>query len=263
MRNTLLFVLIFVFSCQQKKDDIAQEKDNKDVEKKVTKSFKNFDERVRSMLMEKLSIPADEKFTYEINFEHLNTDDKKDAVILINRLEFAMNVASKSKNPAKNAELGYLGSYNHFVYYDGMKDDFSYPIVIPSSAKGKLKVYFEHLQSENYKDIIIEYRIRNSAFRNYYSLENLNLQLVFQWKKFDQIGEKIYESNYFSYDEGTFCLVKDIVIYKGLIKNYSTIISDIYSYEPEILPTKIVEYRFMFDPNKGKYVTNAKPKDEL
>lgn len=263
MRIALLISLITLFSCQQAVENNENTEQEVAVEKNDPTHFKNFEERVKYVVMEKLAIPSNEKFSFEIKREQLNADEKEDAIILINRLEFAINEAAKTENPSKRAELGYMGSFNHFIYYDGAKDEFSFPVVVPSSAKAPLKVYFEHLQSENYKDIIIEYRIRNSAFRNYYALNNLDLQLVFQWKTFDRIGESMYEANYFTYEEGTFCLVKDIVIYKGKIKDYSTSIPDIYNYNKEIIKTNQLEYRFMFDPNKGKYVTNAKPKDEL
>lgn len=263
MRIVLFILLIASFSCNQGVETKENDEQKASVDKNETKNFKSFDERVKHVIMEKLSIPDNEKFDFEIHKEQLNSDEKEDAIILVNRLEFAINEASKTTNPAKRAELGYMGSFNHFIYYDGDKDDFSFPVVVPSSAKAPLKVYFEQIQSENYKDIVIEYRIRNSAFRNYYALRNLELELVFQWKTFDLIGENAYEANYFTYEEGTFCLVKDIVIYKGKIKDYSTDIVDIYNYKNEILKTNQLEYRFMFDPNKGKYVTNAKPIDEL
>lgn len=263
MRLVLFISLFILFSCQETIQKSENKKQPVVLKKNSSIHFKNFEERVRHVIMEKLAIPSNEKFSFEINREHLNNDEKKDAIILVNRLEFAVNEAAKTQNPSKRAELGYMGSFNHFIYYDGAKDEFSFPVVVPSSAKAPLKVYFDHIQSENYKDIIIEYRIRNAAFRNYYALNNLELKLVFQWKTYDLIGENPYEANYFTYEEGTFCLVKDIVIYKGIIKNYSTKIEDIYLFNKEIIKTNQLEYRFMFDPNKGKYVTNAKPKNEL
>lgn len=262
MRITLLLLILSFFSCQQGVENKKNEK-QKPVEKKEPAHFQNFEERMKHEVMEKLAITSTEKFDMKIYYAQLNNDDKQDAVITVNRLEYAINEASKTENPAKRAEIGYMGSFNHFFYYDGAKDALSFPKVIPSSAKAPLQVYFEHIQSDSYKDIIIQYRIRNAAFRSYYILHDLSLQLVFQWKDFDQVGERNYEANYFAYEEGTFCLVKDILIYKGKIKNYTTTIPDIYAYNPSILSTKKLEYRFMFDPKKLKYVTNAKPNDEL
>jgi len=263
MRVTLFILLITLFSCQQGGESKENEGQKISVDKNETKTFKNFEERIKHEVMEKLSIASNEKFSMEIYHEHLNNDEKRDAIVTVNRLEFAINNASKTDNPAKRAELGYMGSFNHFFFFDGAKDELSFPVVVPSSAKAPLEVYFEHIQSENYKDLIIRYRIRNAAFRNYYLIQNLSLQLVFQWKDFDQIGEDNYVANFYEYEEGTFCLVKDILIYKGKIKNYSTNIPDIYNYKNEIIKTNQLEYRFMFDPKRGKYVTNAKPKDEL
>lgn len=263
MRNVFFITLLLLVSCTSKKATDNENSDIVAVEKKNKVNYKNFDERIKFEVREKLALSSEEKFTFEVFYEHLNSDEKKDAIITVNRLEEAMNSAVKSKNPAKLAEIGYMGEYNFFFFYDGEKDEISVPIVVRSSAKTPLKVYFDNIQSESVKDIIIEYRINNAAFRNYYFMQGNDLQLVFMWKAFDKIGTSDYKASTFSYGEGTFCLVNDILIHKGKIKNYTTNIDDLFKYEPEIEATEELEYRFMFDPAKQKYVTNAKPKNEL
>jgi hypothetical protein len=261
MRLLIIFFL-FLLSCSQNPnseteiEDKEQESDAKDL------SFKSLEERFKYEVSKKLSISKDEKFTIDVKYEFLNSDDKKDAVITVNRLQKAIDEASKSNNPAKRAELGYLGSYNFFFFYDGAKDAVSVPIMLGSSAKAPLKISFENIQSEFYKDIIVDYKIRNAAFRNYYLIQDQTLQLAFSWKIYDKIGEKEYEANFFEYNEGTFSLAKDISIYSGKITDYTEKINDIYTFEPYITKQKDLQYRFFFDPKKLKYVTNAKPKDE-
>lgn len=213
-----------------------------------------FEERVKNEIAAKLSIPGNEKYELKIYKEHLNGDDKEDAIITVNRLNYAMDVAAKDKT-AKRAEFGYMGPYNYFFFYDGKLDRISVPLTISSSAKGSLGVKFENIQSQMYKDVMIEYRIRNSCFRNYYLIENGSLLLVFQWKVFDMVGTDNYEANYFSYQPGTLSLAKDIVISKGKIKNYSKNISDVYAYNPEIEKEGDELYRFFYDPREMAYMT--------
>ena len=126
---------------------------------------------------------------------------------------------------------------------------------VPSSPKAPLKVIFENIQSEVYKDITIEYRIRNSAFRNYYLIANGNIQIMFQWKLFDNVGTAYPEANFITYDKGSMSLFKDILIYTGKIKNYSPAIPDVYTYNPEIEKAGGLQYRFFYDPRSLKYMT--------
>lgn len=252
----LLYTIItlFLISCGGN----VQEKDKIDSDKNDSKSEMNFDERAKREIEAKLSIPSTEKYNIQIHKEYLNSDDLKDAIILVNRLEFAKEEAKKETN-SKRAEFGYMGNYNYFFYYDGKLDKISIPMIIASSAKAPLSVKFENVQSEIYKDVLIEYRIRNSAFRNYYLIENGTMQLVFQWKLFDLVGNENYEANYLEYQNGSLSLAKDIIIYKGKIKNYSTKIGDVYTYNPTIEKDGGELYRFFFDPKTYKYMTKNRP----
>ncbi|MCE3295116.1 MAG: hypothetical protein K0R65_830 [Crocinitomicaceae bacterium] len=250
----LVFSLLTLFlsSCV----DPATDKDvfNQPVVKKKDKGEVSFEERMRREVEAKLSIPATEKYKFEIKKGYLNADEKEDAVITVNRLELAKYEAEKEKG-GNRKELGYMGNYNFFFYYDGKIDKLSIPMPIGSSAKSPLKVSFENVQSEVYQDLIIEYRIRNSAFRNYYVIENGSLALVFQWKLFDMAGTDQYEANYIEYAQGSRSLAKDIIIYKGKIKNYSPKIPDVYQYNPEIEKDGPQLYRFFYDPASMKYMT--------
>jgi hypothetical protein len=215
-----------------------------------------FEERIKREMEAKLSIPVTEKYEIKIYKAHLNRDEKEDAIITVNRLNFAINEASKEGSPAKRAELGYMGNYNHFFYYDGKLDKISIPMTVASSAKSPLKVKFNNIQSDIYKDVSIEYRIRNSAFQNYYLIESGSLIMVFQWKLFDQVGLDSYEANHIEYETGTLSLAKDILIYRGKIKDYSKNIPNVYDYDPKIEKGGPLLYRFFYDPKTAKYMTN-------
>ncbi|MFN5418478.1 MAG: hypothetical protein ACK5B9_15575 [Flavobacteriia bacterium] len=242
----LFFLVLFSCTNNEVKKDVFDQPiiENKDKMK--------FEERVKREIEAKLNIPATEKYTLKIQKEHLNSDEKEDAIITVNRLEFAISEAKKEKN-SRREEYGFLGNFNYFLYYDGKLDKISIPMNIGSSAKTPLKVRFENIQSDIYKDVIIDYRIRNSAFRNYYKLESSSLILVFQWKLYDMIGTDNYEANYLQLQPGSYSLARDIVVYKGKIKNYSKNINDIYTYEPEIEKDGAELYHFFFDPKTYKY----------
>lgn len=246
----LLFLALFSCTNTEEKKDVF---DQPIIE---NKNKMQFEERVKREIEAKLNIPATEKYTLKIYKEHLNSDEKEDAIITINRLEFA--ISESKKNNSKLAEYGYMGNYNQFFFYDGKLDKISIPMNIGSSAKSPLKLTFENIQSDIYKDVIIDYRIRNSAFRNYYKLESSSLILVFQWKLYDMIGTDQYEANYLEYQSGTKSLARDIIVYKGKIKNYNKNIADIYSYEPTIEKGGEELYRFFFDPKTYKYMTPKK-----
>lgn len=252
MKIVFLSLILILLSCTgnpEEKDvfdrPVKKEKDEGDVK---------FEQRAKREIEARLSIPATEKYKLEIKKAHLNADEKEDAIITVNRLDLAEKDAAKDKGGARS-ELGYMGNYNYFFYYDGKLDRISIPMLIGSSAKTPLKVSFANIQSEIYQDLLIEYRIRNSAFRNYYLIENGSLVLVFQWKLFDMVGMEAYEANYIEYAPGSLSLAKDILIYKGKIKNYSTKIPDVYRYDPEIEKDGPLLYRFFYDPGTMKYMT--------
>lgn len=244
----ILAFLLALYSCSDS-TEVKNDSEKKQIGKEV-----DFETRVKREIETKLDIPPTEKYTFEIHKAHLNGDEKEDAVITVNRLEFAMEEAAKNQT-AKRAEFGYMGNYNYFFYYDGQLDKVSVPVMVASSAKAPLRVSFEKIQSDIYNDIIIEYRIRNSAFRNYYQIENGSLMLVFQWKLFDFVGTDNYEANFIKYQPGTYSLVKDIVIYRGKIKDYTKQIPDVYQYNPTIEKGGEELYRFFFDPRSDVYVT--------
>lgn len=248
------FVALTTVSC----NETNTEKIDETVEDEVIETL-SLDERAKREAMLKLQIPPTENFSIKKHTAHLNGDDQEDAIFTINRLEFALERASKSKNQVKLAEMGYVGNYNYFIFYDGKLDRFSVPILVPSSPKTELQISFENVLTDAYQDVIVEYRIRNSAYRNYYQILDGSLAEVFQWKVFDYLGTTSPESFAFKYEPGSYSLSKDIVIYTGKIKNYPTEIPDTYAYFPEIESTDKEVIRFFFDSRKQKYSTTTRP----
>jgi hypothetical protein len=232
------------------------EKDPMDKPDAAQDKHMTFEQRAHREYQAQLQIPSTEKYTLKIYKAHLNADNSEDAIITINRLDFAIDKAAKSKNPSKMVEFGYMGNNNYFMHYDGKTDKFSPPVVVPSSTKTPLRIGFENIQSDVFKTVTVEYHITELAIRSYYFSIGSRLQLVFEWKLFDRAGTADYEANYLETSAtGEMSSYKDILIYKGKIKDYTKDIGDIYSYDPTILKSGELLYRFFYDPRVGKYVT--------
>jgi hypothetical protein len=218
------------------------------------KKNETFEQRVRRDIEAKLKIPATEKYALRIYKGYIDADTVQDAVITINRMEFAMDEAIKQGRTAKAAEMGYLGNYNFFFYYDGSIDMISDPVTVPSSPGRELDVTFRSITSPTKKDVIIDYRIRNSGWRSYFTSSGEGrLTLMFQWKWFDYIGEEKAEALNHVLEDSPEGVMKDISIYESAIDNYSKDVKDVYKYEPVITKKGALVYRFFFDPRVGKY----------
>jgi hypothetical protein len=204
-----------------------------------------------------LRVSTNEKYELKIYKQNLDGDDKEDAIITVNRLNFAIDEAANSENPAKRAEIGYMGNFNFFFYYDGAKDLISPPIVIASSPLLPLKVSFENISSENYKDILIDFRIRNSSFKDFFTIINGTPRRVFEFRNFDGMGTTNSECYTFQYSTGSYSAFKDIQVMKASLgavpKN-----ADLNTFEPNITTTKELLYTFFYVPQEGKYMTKRK-----
>lgn len=245
------FFVILTSSCQEQK-----ERKEVSIEELPT-DHSDLNTYAKRHIEATLRIPATEKYTLSIHKENLDGDDKQDAIILVNRYQYAMDEAVQSTNPAKRAELGYMGNYNYFFYFDGALNLISPPLAIPSSPMLPLKVSFENISSSSFKDILIDFRIRNSSYKDFYTVTKHTPRRIFQWKIFDGIGTPNAESFIFNYETGSYCEAKDIVISKGRMGAIPKK-ADLFIYEPTITAEKKQEtlFRFFYLPQKGIYVTN-------
>lgn len=214
-----------------------------------------FEQRMKRDVEAALNIPITEKYGFKVYCSHLNSDTILDAIVTVNRLNFAIDEAIRMKKEAKAAELGYMGNYNFFFYYDGNSDKLSVPLPVPSSPGRALDVQFKPITSPTKNDVIIDYRIRNSGWRSYFTVMNeTDLLLVFQWKRFDKVGDEQPEAILHNLEDSEANIGKDIVIYQSEIDGYNpNNIGDIYKYEPSITKKGKLEYRFFFDPRIAKY----------
>ncbi len=252
-KTFIIFLVISVFFFSKCTSTENTPKDVKTKKEEVT----NLESLAKRHVEARLNIPFDEKYTMSIHRKHLDNDTILDAIILVNRLDYALNeIATNGKNTAKVADLGFTGNYNFLFYYDGALNKISPEIPVPSGAYALLKLNFNSFSGNDFSDFTIDYTIRNSQFRNYYIVINHTPVRVFQWKIYDYLNEDKEEAFYFEFDKGSFSNVKDILIYKGNLKNSSKV-EDIYNFDPiiEKADNELI-HRFFFLDEQFKYFTN-------
>jgi hypothetical protein len=245
--STLLSIL-FVQCGSETQTKPTQEKAEKPAKKEP------FDKRYKSEIEEKLKIGDKEKYSYHVYKAFINADSIEDAIITVNRMQFAEDEAIKSGKVTKAVEMGYVGTYNYFFYYDGAIDQISEPINVPSSPGRELDVTFASITSRYKQDIIIDYRIRNSGWRSYFtSTSEGHLSLMFQWKWFDHVGEAVPEALNHVLEPSPEGQSQDISIYQSAIDGYSPEVNDVYAFVPKITKKGSLMYRFFYDPGVSKF----------
>lgn len=203
-----------------------------------------------------LTIPANEKYSYKIYSEELNGDDSLDYIVTVNRLDFALNKAIQKGNIAQRAAMGYVGNYNFIFYMDGATKEITQSIPVPSSPHGKLTVSFENIKTEAYKDILVDFRIRNSKFRRYFSVVNKIPLQTFETLVFDGLGTDEKRAFHIEYGPGSFSLSKDILVYKADLEEVEVKSpNDAYDINPKITSTGELERLWFFNDYQNKYFT--------
>ena len=246
----LLFIAsIVLVSCDEKPRTAAEDE---------IKIHETFEQRMEREVTAALEIPATERIEMKVYRAFINNDSLKDAIITVNRNEYALNLAIEKKVVAKAEEVGYIGNYNFFFYYDAALDKISIPIPVPSSPGRPLDVHFESITQSVQKDVIIDYRILNSGYKTYYSVVNdHDLIKVFNWDEFSQLGTPKSKATYHSYELSNDGLTKEIVLYEGKVssipkgkdKHY-------YDVVPQIESTQKRLARFFYNPRSMKYAVN-------
>lgn len=214
------------------------------------------DESIVRHIESVLEIPGTEDYDYAIYRDHLDGDDSVDIVVTVNLLQRAMDYAIERDIVQIKAEEGFMGNYNFIIYIDGATKTFATPLAVPSSPHAKLTLNFENIRSEAYKDIVIDYRIRNACFRRYFAITNGFAREMFDIKIFDGLGDVETEAYEIRYAPGTYSLAKDILVYKATLEDVTiTDPKDVYSTNPEITPTGELERTWYYHGVQGKYFT--------
>lgn len=248
----LVLILALSSSCSEADNETNEE--GEFTSEKVTVSSSGVESLAKGHIESSLGIPANEKYSYEIYKADLDGDKNEDAIITVNRKEFALSKAAANNSLKKFELMGFVGNSNYIFYFDGGLNKISPAIPIPSSCIVPLRIQFEHVQSEIYKDIIISYRMMDASYRDYYTVINHTPKMVFQWKNYSGINQTNKEAYTFRTEKGSYSEVKDILIYKAsFVQEEMT--KDIYSYEPKLVESNELAYRFFYNPKDLKYYT--------
>ena len=209
------------------------------------------DSIIQKYIRETLNTGDNENFTYNIHKAALNPDNAIDAIISVNRLAYAKQTAIESGHVVQAKKLAYMGPFNAFIFFDGRSNSFSIPVPVPSSPLLPLDISFANISSNQHKDLIVDFRIRNSSYKEVYFLFNNKPNKVFQWKNFDGLGKSNSEAYSFAYTPGN-GPVKDILVYNAQIKVPKGEI-DPFIFKPQILNSQEIRKKFFYVPAQGKY----------
>lgn len=251
VKYLFLFLPLFIWSC---KEQVANDEQSHTEQQLATKGKQALATYADRMVRAKLGIQANEKFELKIYRAQLDADGIEDAIITVNRLDFAMKEAMASPNAAKRAELGFMGNFNYFFFFDGKLDMLSPPLAIPSSPLLPLSVSFENISSPNYKDVLIDFRIRNASYKDFYTVSNHTPRRIFQFKNFDGLGTKLTEAYHFEYGAGSYGIQKNIFVMEGKLEALPAG-ADKNTYVPKIKPIEKIKYTFFYLESEAKYAT--------
>lgn len=200
-----------------------------------------------------LKIPGNEEYSMKLYSDFLNEDDSVDYIITVNRYNKAMDDAVASDKLAKFAEIGYTGRHNHFYFMDGRTKKISSVNSIASSPYAALDVSFEHITSGQYKDIIVDYHMMDSYFRNFYTIVQNVPDEILRGELFIGLGtkrQKAYAMEFLP-GEGE---ARDVVVYEATVGEYQIEKpEDIYTVNPERIKTDKVALHWKFNPSTYKF----------
>ena len=103
MKNFILFTVfsLQLFACQESSEQETQEIQSQEIPTNGKQTLEQYAER---MIRAKLGIQANETFAMQIHRAQLDADGVEDAIVTVNRKDFAMKEAMASPNPAKRAD---------------------------------------------------------------------------------------------------------------------------------------------------------------
>lgn len=247
--SILLFSLLLT-ACKNENNKVEKSKKEK-------KSSLTFEERAKRAIEADLKINASEEYDLQIHKAYIDRDTLEDAVILVNRKQWAFERAEKNENLNFAKKIGFTGPYNNVFVYLGKYDKFISTPNVGSSAEYSLEVNFEVITTPSQKDFYVDYRIRNSLHRNYYTVRNDRVFLTLNCPVFDKIGDLKPVAYSIQHRESTVRLSKDIALYHGEIANYNpSKIENVNNYSPDqIISTDELYVFFIFDEKTMSYVT--------
>ncbi len=256
--SPIIFSFLLLFSAQCSNDIKQDQSPTKKAEKH---NELNTEEKIARQVELELDINASEKYEITIQNEYINEDTLQDALILVNRKQWAHDRAKKAENKTFIEKTGFVGPYNYIFVKLGGQDQLLKTPHIGSAADYSLKSQFLSMTSLAHKDFYVNYRIRNSMHRNYYTVRNDRIYQTFSCPVFDSIGHENPRVFAIRHEESSVRIAKDIAIYKGKIVGYDTSkIENPNNYSPrQIVPLNDLLVYFIFDEKSMKYKTPMVP----
>ena len=246
-----LFGFILLAACSETPN---QETDST---KQIPEASLTLEERLTRKVEAKLRLPASEKYSIEFYWNQLNADQVEDAIITVNRREYGINLSLQKGNSGNAGKTGFVGPFNTLFYYDGQSERLSAPMNIGSSALHPLKVRFANLQSPNFQDALIDYRIGDAGFRNYLFSAGDVAYLALQHKIFDSVLTQKPVFYTTSYEPGRISDIRDVIVYKA--ENSAELPETVQQdFEPKITARGDVFYHFFYRPRSKKYAIELK-----
>ena len=244
-----LFAAMALYSCGE--GEVADESgaDEKIEERRVLDN-----EDIKRHVEAQLKILPTENYDIQILEEHLDTDDSIDRVITVNLLERAIKDAESKNRAEYRSRMGYTGQFNYIFYIDGKSQTITSGIPVPSSPHFKLQVSFDYVTSPTHKDLVVDFRVRRSEFRQYYTIrERVPIQ-VSETELFFNLGDDAYETFFVELEEIPGQPWKAIAVYKGVSKNEKIDkLEDSYSVDPKITKGEDLVRRWYFSEKHLKY----------
>lgn len=258
-RKALNYLLVFFFlACTACSNEVAPGLDNDSGEAEQEKRDLSSEEAwIIQKIERELKISATEKYDIDIIYHHINPDTLMDALILVNRKEYAFQHVKRNNTESFFKKTGETGPFNYVFVKLGGRNDIIPTTPVGSNVNYPIKAAFLELTSKSSTDFYVEYRINNSLQRNYYTVKNNQIHLTFSCPVFDNIGEETPIAYEIKHIDSPVRMAKDIALYHAELKNYNAQkIVDVNAYEPtEIIGSDDLYVYFIFDEKTMKYKT--------
>ncbi len=251
MKYWLIFTgLIFLTACADENEETPSAKPKPDEEVTTT----DLQTKVSVHIKSQLRITAADKFDSTWYSMDLNGDGQNDYLITVNQLDRALNEAIEKNMQEKMQEIGYMGYYNHFFFVDGVTEEISDAVVVPSSPMFPLKVNFDKVLGTGQMDFYVDYRVRNMQRRNFFTISQGVPVEVCQSVIFDGFGTENTEAYDIRFEDGTVNDFNDIVEYEAQLEEMIVPnLDSTYYYSPTIIPSNKEIRRWHYSPSAKKY----------
>lgn len=255
----LLFAFSF-YACNSEKEKKSLSKienspfDDFNIPDSIKKDFNKY-----LILSLKKYFQIDEREDYIIDSINLTKNNQViEKIYTVNRLSKAKKDLVNSNNPAKFLELGMIGNYNNLIFYNPKTNAFHTPMNFPSSPFLGLIVNQISLSNSDNIEISVIYRIRDAAFKNFYHLNEDNIELVFSSKLYDKLNNENPQAYYIEINETSpYKKFKNINVYEANISKPKKD-DDLNLFIPKLSKTNKLLNEFFYNQKEKKYYYKAK-----